>query len=170
MFYSSPSTNSPAAFRTTKNYSQTYSGPIKLDQDLQRTAQRESMAKGAFASDQRAFNDQMGRGVAAGSKMANYRAGIQADAAAGKMYAKGQQDFLNRISSNAAANLQFQERQAGEQGYLRDLLLDRDDTGNRERMAAYKRFAGVKLADFQRSVEDAVASWKRDAMMTSALV
>jgi hypothetical protein len=170
MFYSSPSTSSPVAYQTKQNYSQTYTGPIKPDTNIARTARGDSMSKAAFAGTPRAFYGQMAPGVRAGSAMANYRAGIQADAEAGKAFAQAQQDQLNRYSNDASSVLQFQERQAGEQGYLRDLLLDRDDVRNRERMAAYKRFANVELDAYQRRVEEAIAQEKRNAMIWSSLL
>lgn len=168
MFQTTPSTNSPVQYRTTQNYAQTFSGPIKQDPFTQESARRDSMAKAAFAGDVRGYTGQMGKGIRAGSKMADYRAGLAADAEAGKAYAQGQQDWLNLLSENKGADLAFQERQAGEQGWLRDLLLDRDNVQNRERMAAYKRKVDWELAAYKRRVEEQLAKEKEEEIMSSA--
>lgn len=170
MFYNDANTNAPVAFQTTKNYSQTYSGPIKPDDKLARQSRRNSMAQAAFGGNQRAYLGQVGKGIQAGSNMAGYRADMQARSEGSKAYAQAQQDQLNRLMGQASPNLQFQERQAAEQGYLRDLLLDRDDILTRERMAAMKRFAEEQLSDFARDTEDAVAESKRRAEIARALL
>ncbi len=168
--FASPSTNSPVKLRTTQNYSQTFSGPIKRDTNLAQTARNESMARAAYAGDMRGYYGQAGRGVQAGGKMASYRAGLQADTEAAKSYAQAQQDLLNRYAQDASAELLFQERQAGEQGWLRDLLLDRDDVRTQERKAAYKRKADVDMNDYQIRVDDAVARDRREAEIWSSLL
>lgn len=168
--FATPSTNSPVQYRTTQNYSPTFTGPIKRDANLAQTARNESMAKAAYAGDVRGYYGQDRRGVQAGSKMAGYRAGLQADSEAAKSYAQAQQDLMNRYAQEASAELLFQERQAGEQGWLRDLLLDRDDVLTQERKAAYKRKADVDMNDYQIRVDDAVARDRREAEIWSSLL
>lgn len=168
--FQSPSTNSPIRYLTDKNYSQTFTGPIKRDPNLAQTARNESMAKAAYAGDMRGYYGQAGRGVQAGSKMSSYRAGLQADSEASKAFAQAQQDLMNRYAQDASASLLFQERQAGEQGWLRDLLLDRDDVRTQERKAAYKRKADVDMNDYQIRVDDAVARDRREAEIWSSLL
>lgn len=170
MFSPSPKTNSPVKMLTRQNYSQTFSGPINKDANLANTARGESMARAAYAGDIRGYIGQAGKGVGAGSKMSGYRAGLLADTEAGKAYAQAQQDAFNRYADQASANLLFQERQAGEQGWLRDLLLDRTDTLTQERKAAYKRKADVDIGDYQRRVDDAVARDRRTAEIWSSLL
>lgn len=156
-------------FQTTQNYSTTFSGPIKPNVDLARSARNESMAKAAFGGDMRQFSGQMGKGVQAGSKMSDFRAGLLADAEAGKGYAQAQQDLTNMYAGQAAPELAFQEKAAGEQGWLRDLLLDRDDVRNRERMAAYKRYADRELQKYDRTMLDAQQRWENTATIVSSL-
>lgn len=155
---------------TTQNYSPTFTGPIQKDPSVAQRARNQSMAQASFAGDMRAYMGQAGKGVRAGSKQAAYRAGMAADTEAGKAYAQAQQDLLNRYADQSAATLQFQERQAGEQGWLRDLLLDRTDTLAQERKAAYKRKADVDIGDYQRRVDDAVARDRRQAEIAAALL
>lgn len=159
----------PSQFQTQKNYSTTLSGPIKPDQELARTNRNESMAKAAFGGDMRQFNQQAGKGVQAGSKMSAFRAGLLADAESGKAYAQAQQDQLNMYADQKAPELQFQEKLAGEQGWLRDLLLDKKEVQNRERMAAYKRKADVDLQTYDRTMLDAQQSWENEATIVSSL-
>lgn len=159
----------PTQFQTQKNYASTFSGPIKPNMELGRTARNESMAKAAFAGDMRGYQGQMGKGVQAGSKMSDFRAGLLADAEAGKGYAQAQQDALNMYAGQAAPELEFQERLAGEQGWLRDLLLDRDDVRNRERMAAYKRYADRELQRYDRVMLNAQQKWENTATIMGAL-
>lgn len=170
MFSPSPSTNSPVRFQTAQNYSPTFTGPVQKDPSVAQRARNQSMAQAAFAGDMRAFMGQDRKGVQAGSKGSAYRAGLLADTEASKAYAQAQQDQLNRYADQSSANLQFQERQAGEQGWLRDLLLDRTDTLTQERKSAYKRKADVDIGDYQRRVDDAVARDRREAEIWSALL
>jgi hypothetical protein len=167
--FSTPSTKTPVAYRTPQIYAPTFSGAIRPNQDFQRQARNESMSRAAYSGDMRGYLGQAGKGVQAGSKNSAYRAGLLADTESSKNYAQAQQDLLNRYSGNATADLLFQERQAGEQGWLRDLLLDRDDVRTQERKAGYKRFADTKTANFQRAVDDAIAAKNREVEIMSSL-
>lgn len=163
-------TNNPVRMATTQNYSPTFSGPIQKDPAVAQQARNQSMAQAAYAGDMRAYTGQSGKGVRAGSRQNAYRAGLLASTEASKAYAQAQQDQLNRYADDAAADLQFQERQAGEMGWLRDLLLDNRDMQRQERKAAYKRKADVDIGDYQRRVDDAVARERRRAEIMSALL
>lgn len=170
MFSNSPSTNSPVKFQTNNLYSQTFSGPIKKDPQVFQQARNQSMAQAAYAGDIRAQLGQAGKGIRAGAKSSSYRAGLLADAEASKGYAQAQQDVFNRYADDAASKLLFQERQAGEQGWMRDLLLDKKDTQMQERKSAYKRKADVDIRDYQIRVDDAVARDRREAEIWSSLL
>ena len=168
--FSTPNTNAPVAYQTRQNYAQTFSGPIKKDPNLSQVARNEAMSKAAYGGDPRQYVGQVGKGVGAGSNMAGYRAAMLGSAEASKAQAQAQQELLNRFSDEQSAELTFQERQAGEQGWLRDLLLDRDDIQNRERMSAYKRKADVEIGRFKRRVDDSVAQANREAEFWSSLL
>lgn len=170
MFSNSPSTKSPVTFQTDQMYSPTFSGPIQRDQRSFQSARNQSMAQAAYAGDMRAYLGQPGKGIRAGGKQSAYRAGLLADAEAGKAYAQAQQDQLNRYADQYASELLFQERQAGEQGWLRDLLLDRKDTQMQERKAGYKRKADIDIRNYQIRVDDAVARDRREAEIWSSLL
>lgn len=170
MFSNTASTNAPVRYQTPQNYAQTFSGPITPNQEFARQARRDSMAQAAFNGDIQGYTKQAGPGIRAGSKQSAYRAGLLADSSAAKGYAQAQQDVFNQYADRASANLLFQERQAGEQGWLRDLLLDRDDVRTQERKAAYKRRADVMTGDFQRAVEDAVAAKNREVEIASSII
>lgn len=165
-----PTARSPVQYQTTQNYSPTMAGPVLPDQGVQRSAYNDAMAQGAYVGDRRAYLGQSGPGVRAGGNMAAYRAGLAADAASAKSYAQANQSLLNLLSSTQSANLNYQQQQAGEQSWLRDLLLDRDNVRNRERMAAYKRRVDWELAAYQRRAEDAVARDRREAQIWSSLL
>lgn len=167
---STPSTNAPTQFRTTQNYSTTFTGPIQKDRRLQDAARNDSMARAAYAGNERQFNQQQGQGVRAGSKMAAYRAGMQADAESSKAYAQAQQDMLGRVADMSSAQLQFQERLSGERGWVRDLILDRDDVLTRERMSAYKRQVDTTLGQFERQMKEAVAAEARKTEILGGLL
>jgi hypothetical protein len=93
----------PRQFQTDQKYTTTFSGPIKPNENNAISARNESMAKAAFGGDQRQFQGQMGKGIAAGSKMSAFRAGLLADAEAGKGYAQAQQDQLTAVIALAKA-------------------------------------------------------------------
>ena len=95
----------PTQFQTQKNYATTFSGPIKPNQDYARSARNDSMAKAAFGGDVRGYTGQMGKGVQAGSKMSAFRAGLLADAEAGKGFAQAQQDKLNMYAGQKAPEI-----------------------------------------------------------------
>jgi hypothetical protein len=170
MFSPTPSTNSPTQYQTNNLYSPTFSGPIQKDPNVFRSARNQSMAQAAFSGDIRASLGQQGKGIQAGSKQSGYRAGLLADANASKAFAQAQQDQLNRYSDQAASKLLFQERQAGESGWIRDLLLDKLDTQMNERKSAYKRKADVDIRDYQIRVDDAVARDRREAEIWSSML
>ena len=170
MYSSSPKTNSPTQFLTGLNYSTTFTGPITADASLQDASRSQSMAQAAYQGDTRQYNQQQGKGVGAGGAMAAYRAGVQGDSEAAKGYAQAQQDMLTKFSDQSTSDLQFQERLAGERGWVRDLLLGRDETINRERMAGYKRFVDVNLGDFERKIKEAVAAKQRQTTILGGLI
>jgi hypothetical protein len=128
------------------------------------------MAQAAYQGDQRQFGQQAGKGIGAGGKMQAYRSGIMGDAEAGKAYAQAQQEMLNKFSDAPAADLQFQERLSGERGWVRDLLLDKDETINRERMSGYKRFADVTLGEYERRIKEAIAAERRKTEILGGLI
>lgn len=169
--FASPVTNAPTQYRTNNTFATTFSGPIKRNSGSYVASSRpQSMAQAAMQGDQRQFNQQAGKGVQAGGKMQAYRAGVQADTEAGKAFAQAQQDLLDRRADNATADLQFQERLSGERGWVRDLLLDRDESLNKERMASSKRFVDVNLADYERKIKEAVAAEARKTEILGGLI
>lgn len=170
MFSDTPRTNAPTQFKTNQNYSTTFTGPIAPNPRLRDSGRNQAMAQAAYQGDQRQYNQQQGKGIGAGGKMAAYRSGVQADTEAAKGFAQAQQDMLTKFSDQASADLQFQERLAGERGWVRDLLLGRDQTLNRERMAAYKRFVDVNLADYERMIKEAVAAKARQTTILGGLI
>lgn len=170
MFSQSPSTNAPTRYKTNQNYSTTFTGPIYRDRQLMDSARNNSMAQAAYQGDTRQFNQQALKGVGAGSKGAAYRAGIQGDTEASKAMAQAQQDMLTRYSDTASADLQFQERLSGERGWVRDLLLDRDETRNKGQMADYKRFVDLNLGDFERKINEAIAAKQRQTTILGGLI
>lgn len=167
---SSPATNVPTASSTDNTFSTTFSGPITQSPQLADTARNEAMSKAAFQADTRQYMGQQGKGIGAGGKGAAYRAGVQADNEAAKSLAQAQQEMLSKQADMSAAELQFQERISGERGWVQDLLLDRDETRNRERMAAYKRYADVNLGQFEREIKEAVAAERRKTTILGGLI
>jgi hypothetical protein len=170
MYASSAATNPKTQFRTDNTYSTTFSGPIKKNERLFDTARNDAMAQAAYQGENRQWNKQAGTGVEAGGKMAAYRAGMMGDAAASKGYAQAQQETLNKMSDEPTANLQFQERLSGERGWVKDLLLDRDETLSRERMSGYKRMADVRLGEYERRIKEAIAAERRKTEILGGLL
>lgn len=165
------STNSPIRFQTQRNYSQTFGGPIRLDENLYRAGQNQGMAQAAFVGDPRAYEARTARqGVQAGNRLQQYSSGMMGDAEAAKAIAEANKTRMTGVAENAAANLAFQERQAGEQGWLRDLTLDRDDVNYRRQMADFKREVDRQLAMRQREVDNAISARQRESMIMSGLM
>lgn len=160
----------PAQLRTRNNYAPIIRGPISPDPQVARSARNESMAKAAMGGDMRAYSNQAGKGVRAGSNMSAYRAGLLSDAEYGKNAAQAQQDLLNGLTAQANAEQQYQQRLSGELGWMRDLLLDREDVRMRERMSAYKRFVDRDVNDYDQTMLDAQQKWDNEARITEALV
>lgn len=170
MFSSTPSTNQATQYRTNNTYATTFTGPVKKDPNTFNVARNEAMAQAAYQGDTRQFNQQAGKGVGAGGKMQAYRSGLMGDSESSKAYAQAQQETLNKFSDASSADLQFQERLSGERGWVRDLLMDRDETQNRERMSSYKRFADVNLADYERKIKEAIAKERRETEILGGLL
>lgn len=168
--FSSPSTNAPTQYRTNNTFATTFTGPLLRDQQMQNVKRNQSMAQGVMQGDTRQFNQQAGQGVRAGGKMQGYLASMKGDSAAAKGFAQGQQDMMDKYADNSTANLQFQERLSGERGWVRDLLLDRDESRNRERMSAYKRFVDVNLGDYERKIKEAAAAEARKTEILGGLL
>lgn len=164
-----PATDTPVRARFNQMYGTTFSGPIYKDRQYADAARNESMAKAAYQGDPRQFQNQMGKGIQAGGKMDAYRANMQGQAQAAKSRAQAQQDMLNRMADARAAELQFQERLAGERGWMRDLMMDRDSTNARMAMAGYKEFADVELAEKEREAKRIVNQANREATIMSSL-
>ena len=162
-------TDAPVKGRVNNMYQTTFSGPIQKDRTFQDAARNESMAKAAYQGDPRQFMGNQGKGIRAGGKMEAYRAGVQGQAQASKAYAQAQQDLLNRLADQRAAELQFQERLSGERGWMRDLKMDVDNINTRMAMNAYKEFADVELAEKEREAKRIVNAANREATMMSAL-
>jgi hypothetical protein len=78
--------------------------------------------------------------------------------------------LLTKFSDNASADQQFQERLSGERGWVRDLLLDRDETRNKGQMADYKRFVDLNLGDFERKIQEAIAAKQRQTTILGSLI
>jgi hypothetical protein len=168
--FSSPSTNAPTQYRTNNTFATTFTGPVQRDQRMQDVTRNQSMAQGAMQGNTRQFNQQAGAGVRAGGKMQNYLAQMKGDSAAAKGFAQGQQDMMDKMADNSTANLQFQERLSGERGWVRDLLLDRDESLNKERMGAYKRFVDTNLGEYERQIKEAVAAQARQTEILGGLL
>lgn len=168
--FSSPAAPPRTQYRTNNTFATTFTAPVTRDQSLADSTRNNSMAQAAMQGDMRQYNQQAGPGVRAGGKMQAYRAGVQADTEAAKGYAQAQQDMLDDRADRSTANLQFQERLSGERGWVRDLLLDRDESLNKERMAGYKRFVDVNLADFERKIKEAVAAQARQTEILGGLI
>jgi len=103
----------------------TYSGPILASGDNARRARNGSRALGAFAGQTRAFLPQTG-GIAAGGRMANYRAGLEADRRAADQYGRSQQSMFENLANNAEAGFAYQSNQSDELNRLRSLMLDKN--------------------------------------------
>lgn len=168
--FASPSTNAPTQYRTNNTFATTFTGPIQRDQRMQDVKRNQSMAQGAMQGDFRQFNQQAGRGVQAGGKAQQYLAGVRGDSAAAKGFAQAQQDMMDKYADNSTANLQFQERLSGERGWVRDLLLDRDESLNKERMGAYKRFVDTNLGEYERKIKEAAAAEARKTEILGGLL
>lgn len=168
--FSSPATNAPTQYRTNNTFATTFTGPLLRDQRMQDVKRNQSMAQGAMQGDVRQFDQQAGQGIRAGGKMQGYLASMKGDSAAAKGFAQGQQDMMDKYADNSTATLQFQERLSGERGWVRDLLLDRDESRNRERMGAYKRFVDVNLGDYERKIKEAAAAEARKTEILGGLL
>lgn len=168
--FASQVTNAPTQYRTNNTFATTFTGPILRDQRMQDVKRNQSMAQGAMQGDKRQFNQQAGQGVQAGGKMQGYLASMKGDSAAAKGFAQGQQDMMDKMADNSTANLQFQERLSGERGWVRDLLLDRDESLNKERMSAYKRFVDTNLGEYERQIKEAVAAQARQTEILGGLL
>jgi hypothetical protein len=149
----------------------TYSGPITATGETFRRQRNEARAMGAFAGNQRAFAPQLtGQGVRAGSKMANYRAGVAADQQASQQFAKAQQASLAGMGDMADARFQYQANTADEMNRLRSLLLDRDRFETSFSVAERGDNYDAELARRKLAAERMAANTRRSTGFFSSLL
>jgi len=103
----------------------TYSGPIVATGETIRRARNDARAMAGFAGQSRAYRQQTG-GVGAGSRMDQYRAGIEADRRAADQFGRSQQAMFNALGSDADSRFEFESNRAEELNRLRALMLDRN--------------------------------------------
>lgn len=103
----------------------TYSGPIFATGETLRRARNDARSMAGFAGQSRAYRPQTG-GVGAGGRMAQYRAGIEADRRAADQIGRSQQALFDSLSGDAESRFDFQNNQADELNKLRALMLDRN--------------------------------------------
>jgi hypothetical protein len=103
----------------------TYSGPIFATGETVRRARNDSRSMAGFAGQPRAYRPQTG-GVGAGSRMTQYRAGIEADRRAADQIGRSQQALFDSLSSDSESRFEYQNNQADEFNKLRALMLDRN--------------------------------------------
>ena len=157
-------------YQTNNTFGTTFTGPVRQDRQAQDAVRNQSMAAAAAAGERRQYSGQSRRGVQAGSQMSAYRSNLQATQGASQAYAQAQQDMVTRMGGEASSDLQYQERLAGERGWVRDLLLDQKDMQGRERLAAYKQFADVNLSALERYVKEAQAAQRRKTTIMGGLL
>ena len=110
----------------------TYSGPIFATGETVRRARNDARSMAGFAGQSRAYRPQTG-GVGAGSRMAQYRAGIEADRRAADQIGRSQQALFDSLSiyDNVAMGLrkqgQLTEAQIKDRVHESLELVDLDD-------------------------------------------
>lgn len=103
----------------------TYSGPLVATGEPGRRARNDARAMAGFVGQTRAYRPQTG-GVGAGSRMSQYRAGLEADRRSAEQIGRSQQALFDALGSDADSRLEFQTNQADELNRLRALMLDRN--------------------------------------------
>jgi hypothetical protein len=103
----------------------TYSGPVLATGETVRRARNDARSMAGFAGQSRAYRPQTG-GVGAGSRMGQYRAGIEADRRAAEQIGRSQQALFDSLSSDSGSRFEFETNQADEQNKLLTLMLDRN--------------------------------------------
>jgi hypothetical protein len=139
----------------------TYSGPIKASGETLSQAKSQAGAGRSFAGNQRAFRAQpQMQGVRAGSRGADYRAGIMADqqaAQAGDHF----QAQIARMAQDGQARDQYLTNRTEEQDGLRRLLFDLDQTDNIADNALRKDLAFANVAGRQRQADQVMGRRSR---------
>lgn len=150
------------------SYKPTFSGPITASGEQLRRGKNSAMQQSAFAGQQRAYLPK-GRGIRAGSRLADYQSGMQADTAMAQGYAKAQQLAQADQLYNADAVQRYQQNRAGEDAFLRNLLLGqrRVDEGSALDMAGID--TQELLSRRQRDVQNEAARMNRQASVGGIL-
>jgi len=150
------------------SYKPTFSGPMLASGEQLRRGKNSAMQQSAFAGNQRAYLPR-NTGVRAGSKMADYQSGLQADAAMAKGYAEAQRLAQADQLYNAGATQRYQQNRAGEDAFLQNLLLGqrRIDEGSALDMAGID--TSEMLSQRQREVQEEAARLNRQASVGGIL-
>lgn len=109
----------PGTLRTT------YSGPLYATGETVRRERNDSRALAGYEGQERAYRRQTG-GIGAGSRIRQYRAGIEADRRAGEQFARSQQSLAGALANDAESRFAFESSRAEELNQLRELMLDRN--------------------------------------------
>ena len=103
----------------------TYSGPIFATGETLRRSRNDARSMAGFTGQTRAYRPQTG-GIGAGSQMAQYRAGLEADRRSADQYGRSQQALFDSLSNDSESRFEFENNRADETNKLRALMLDRN--------------------------------------------
>lgn len=103
----------------------TYSGPTYATGESLYRPRNEARALAGLLGNDRGYRTQ-GRGIAAGSRLSQYNAGMEAERAATDQYAAATKADLAALADRPEARFLYQKDAAEEQKSLRSLLMDKD--------------------------------------------
>lgn len=144
---------------TRDSFTPTYASPITATGELRRRAVSDAGANRAFSSERRAYRPDL-QGISAGSKAAQYRQSLGAEAAAASAPTP-ESAYLQAIADDMQARMAFDKGSTAERSTLRDLLLDADSTRrtsnlmrqedrNFSELKARERAARKRIAEYDR--------------------
>ena len=159
-----------------ETYRPTYQGPFLATGETMRRARNDTQSIGDAASVKRAYYRPM-RGVAAGSPMADLRAGMAADSRASQAAAQSMQAYNQLVQQNAMENLAFQTMRANEMRGLAQLLqgkrqADYSTTAANRDMASQSRVfeEQMRTEDEMRRMQDRAGRRRMALGVLSGLV
>lgn len=146
-----------------------YSGPTYATGESLYRPRNESRALAGLLGNDRAYRVQ-GRGVGAGSRMAQYQAGMQADQASQDQYAAATKADLSAMADRPESRFAYQKNVADEQRSLRSLLLDGDKMKQAYNLAARGDTIDTALQASKLRAEKYAAEQQRRGSFLSSIL
>ena len=156
---------------STEGFTPTYSAPATQSYGALRQSRNNAAADSAFQSSQRQFQaPEASRGLSAGSKALQYRAGIASDAQSAQGASALNKIYLDQVNQSQKAGLERQTGLAGERAGLRDLSYSAQKQQQEYDLTKESDVMQQLLATLSRSAQEQIGRTNRNSSLTYSIL